>query len=219
MSALQSLCFCNLPFIIWGVCVCTWRISAASTVRVRIQMAIGTEYKSSVSYLEYKLQEVWTAAKGALQWRMAIEMRQKNASEIKRRMSSAVPSTPALQLQLIPAPSASRHEIIFHNDTSVQISPSLRFFPSLNHHMENNSSSLFCWSWLWVTPIKAQKVFWVTQILLISCLSAEMCGLCTSSQYMHRRTVCVCQSIVDRSVTVGQKFFCRCCDICSAPFH
>lgn len=112
-----SLLFCRIslfiinslePFILFYLffyffkCIC--KISAASPVSMRIQIAIGPAYKRSVSLLEYKSQEVWTTAKGALQWRMAIEMKQKNASKIKKRMSTAVQSTPALQSQLIPAP-------------------------------------------------------------------------------------------------------------------
>lgn len=131
-----SLLFCriNKGDFFFFFLRCFSRISAASTVSVRIQITIGPEYKRSVSYLEYK--SVWSVngSEGALQWRMAIEMRQKNASEIKKRMSRAVQSTPALQLQLIPAPSASRHGIIFHNDTRVQISPSLFFLSFKSLH-------------------------------------------------------------------------------------
>lgn len=51
---------------------------------------------------------------------MAIETRQWKAGEIKRRMSRAAqPTTPPLWFQLIPA---SLHQIIFHNDSSAQIS-------------------------------------------------------------------------------------------------
>ena len=125
-------------------------ISAASTVSVRIQIAIGPEYKRSVSYLEYKSQEVWTAAKGALQWRMPIEMRPKNASEIKRRMSSAVQSTPALQFQLIPALPPPTFQQVDTGSFFIMIpvfkyhllSLSLFFSPFLNHHIENNIQPL-----------------------------------------------------------------------------
>lgn len=90
------------------------RIYAASTASVRIQIAIGLEYKGSVSYLEYKSQQVWIAAKGPLQRRMAIEMSRENAREIKKKNEQ---HSSALQFQLIPVSSASRHGIIFHNDT------------------------------------------------------------------------------------------------------
>lgn len=54
------------------------------TVSLRVQIAIGREYKTSVSYLEYKSQQVWTAGKGALEPRMAIEMSQKNGQDKKK---------------------------------------------------------------------------------------------------------------------------------------
>lgn len=60
------------------------RIYTAATVSLRIQIAIGWEYKRSVSYFEYKSQQVWTAGKGALELRMAIEMSRKNGRDKKK---------------------------------------------------------------------------------------------------------------------------------------
>lgn len=86
----------------------------------RFRLLSARQYKRSVSYLEYKSQEVWTPAKGrrgmgggggggALWRRMAIEMSQKNAREIKRRMSSAVQSTPSTPVPTHPCKSARNH--------------------------------------------------------------------------------------------------------------
>lgn len=62
-----------------------WRVfSRIYTVSLRVQIAIAREYKRSVSYLEYKSQQVWTVGKGALEPRMAIEMSQKNGRDKKK---------------------------------------------------------------------------------------------------------------------------------------
>lgn len=155
----------------------------------------------------------------ALQWRMAIEMRQKNASEIKRRISSAVQSTPALQFQLIPSPSASRHGIIFHNDTSVQISPSLFFF--LNHHIENNIQP-FLLKLTLGGGHKCTKGF-LGNSNTFNLLSELWKVVCVFQLNACRDGLCVCLPMHCRFTYLwecnSERSFSCCCDICSAPFY
>ena len=155
---------------------------------------------------------MWTAAKGALQWRMPIEMRQKNASEIKRRMSGAVQSTPALQFQLIPAPPPFQQVDTGSFFIMIPVFKyhllSLHFFSLLKSPHWKQHPAFVVEGRLWVSPRNAPKVFWVTQIPLISRLSPEKWLVYCSSVRARVRGVCTCLPVhVDSHICGRRELF------------
>lgn len=143
---------------------------------------------------------------------MPIEMRQKNASEIKRRMSSAVQSTPALQFQLIPAPPFKQVDtgsffIMIPVFKYHLLSLSLFFFPSKITTLKT-TSSLCCRRPTLGVAHKCTKGFWVTQIPLISRLSPEKWLVYFSSVRARVREVCTCLPVHVDSHTCGRRELC-----------
>lgn len=126
------------------------------TVSLRLQIAIGWEYKRSVSYLEYKSQQVWTAGKGALEPRMAIEMSQKNGRDKKKnelRPSSqrrCCRSSSSYQLSLPCKPLWDHFSMLI---------PVICLEEKIFHHWKDYSFSIVseaasgCWPWMHLKKI------------------------------------------------------------------